>query len=58
LKILRNQGMVRAERQGLTIEYQLTDRRLIQALDLLRDVLRDRIQYRASLIESDEVSTP
>lgn len=55
LKILRSQGMVRAERQGLNIEYQLTDRRLIQALDLLREVLRDRIQYRASLMENDEI---
>jgi ArsR family transcriptional regulator len=54
LKILREQGLVRAERQGLNIEYRLTDMRLIQALDLLRDVLRDRIQYRASLIEQDE----
>lgn len=58
LKILRSQGMVRAERQGLNIEYQLTDRRLIQALDLLRDVLRDRIQYSANLIGSEEVTAP
>ena len=55
LKILREQGLVRAERQGLNIEYQLTDQRLIHALDLLRDVLRDRIQYRASLMEKSEI---
>jgi ArsR family transcriptional regulator len=53
LKILRERGLVRAERQGVNIEYSLTDLRLIQALDLLREVLRERIQYRASLIESE-----
>lgn len=53
LKILRERGLVRAERQGVNIEYSLTDMRLIQALDLLREVLRERIQYRASLIESE-----
>lgn len=53
LKILRERGLVRAERQGLNVEYSLTERRLIQALDLLREVLRNRIQYRASLIDSE-----
>jgi DNA-binding transcriptional ArsR family regulator len=56
LKILRERGLVRAVRQGTSVEYNLTDRRLIQALDLLRDVLRDRLTYRASLIE-DELSS-
>lgn len=56
LKILRERGLVRAVRQGTSVEYNLTDTRLIQALDLLRDVLRDRLTYRASLIE-DELSS-
>ncbi len=51
LKLLRDRGMVRASRQGAAIEYSLSDQRLIEALDLLRTVLRDRITYRASLIE-------
>lgn len=51
LKILRERGLVYAERQGTTITYHLTDRRLIEALDLLRSVLRDRITHRASLME-------
>jgi hypothetical protein len=38
-------------RQGASVEYQLTDKRLIEALDILRAVLRDRIAYRASLME-------
>lgn len=51
LKMLRERGLVHAERQGLNIEYSLTEMRLIQALDLLRDVLRDRIHHRATLLE-------
>jgi len=53
LKLLRERGMVRATRQGPAIEYSLGDPRLIEALDLLRAVLRDRISYRASLIEGE-----
>jgi DNA-binding transcriptional ArsR family regulator len=52
LKILRERGLVRAERQGANVMYTLADERLIQALDLLRLVLRDRITHRASLIEN------
>ena len=51
LKILRDRGLVHAERQGTTITYHLSDKRLIKALDLLRSVLRDRISHRASLME-------
>jgi ArsR family transcriptional regulator len=51
LKILRDRGLVTATRQGVTITYQLTDRRLIQALDLLRGVLRDNITRSASLMQ-------
>ena len=51
LKILRDRGLVTANRQGTTITYQLVDNRLIQALDLLRSVLRDSLVRRASLVE-------
>jgi ArsR family transcriptional regulator len=57
LKILRERGLVQATRQGASVEYRLIDHRLIEALDLLRAILRDRLTYRASLVE-DEVSTP
>lgn len=52
LKILREQGLVQATRQGANVEYSLNDPRLIDALDILRAVLRDGIAYRASLIEN------
>jgi ArsR family transcriptional regulator len=52
LKVLRERGMVLAERHGTVVEYSLADRRLIQALDLLRDVLRDVLSRRAVLAEA------
>jgi ArsR family transcriptional regulator len=51
LKTLRERGLVHASRQGANVEYSLSDNRLIDALDLLRGVLKDRIAYRASLME-------
>ena len=52
LKILRQQGLVIGEREGLYIYYRLADERIIEALDLLRTILNDRLTYRASLVES------
>jgi DNA-binding transcriptional ArsR family regulator len=57
LKILRESGLVRPVRQGPSVEYSLTDLRLIDALNILRAVLRDRIAYRAELMEA-ELATP
>ena len=54
LKVLREGGLVKATRQGTSVQYELTDLRVIQALDLLRSILRDRIQHRASLIVGPE----
>lgn len=50
LKILRDHGLVYATRQGQTVEYSLNDPRIIHALDILRDVLRDTLSHRASLV--------
>lgn len=51
LKVLRDRNLVKATRLGMNVEYSLTDHRLIEALDLLRGVMRDRITQRASLVE-------
>lgn len=56
LKILRDRGLVHAARQGTSIMYAISDPRLIQALDLLRSVLRDRITYNANLMEEIETN--
>jgi len=50
LKVLRERGLVSATRQGQSIEYTLTDARIIEALDLLRAVLRDSLSRRANLM--------
>ena len=50
LRVLREHGLVRAARQGQNIEYTLCDHRILDALDMLRAVLRDSLAYRANLI--------
>lgn len=50
LKVLRERGLVHTVRNGTTITYHLSDHRLIQALDILRSVMRDRLTKRASLV--------
>jgi ArsR family transcriptional regulator len=54
LKILRDRGLVSTVRQGTTVTYHLADPRLIQALDLLRTVMRDRLAHRAGLMTENE----
>jgi len=50
LKVLRERGLVFSERQGTVITYHLADRRIIQAMDLLRSAMRDKLNQRASLV--------
>ena len=51
LKTLRERGLVFAHRSGNNVVYQVVDERLIQALDLLRAVMRDQWTRRAELID-------
>ena len=50
LKVLRERGLVFTERQGTVITYHLVDQRVIQAMDLLRSAMRDRLTQRANLV--------
>ncbi len=50
LKVLRDHGLVRTTRHGVTVQYELADCRLIEALNILRTVLRDQISSRANLV--------
>ena len=52
LKVLRERGMVTTSRIGATVEYRLSDERLILALDLLRAVLASRLKGQAALADS------
>jgi len=52
LKILRERGLVTATREGNSVYYALRDRRIVQALDLLRAVMADTLAERAGLAEA------
>lgn len=54
LKVLRERGMVTTNRIGATVEYSVTDVRLIQALDLLRAVLASNLKSQAALADTFE----
>lgn len=50
LKVLRERGLVFTARQGTTVTYHLADPRVIQAMDLLRSAMRDRLAEQANLV--------
>jgi len=52
LNILRGHGMVTAQRDGQSVVYTLADARIIQALDLLRTVLADKLKSNAALADT------
>lgn len=52
LKILRERGMVIPERKGANMIYTLGDKRIIRALDLLREVLGDHLSKRSALADA------
>jgi len=56
LKVLRERGMVNAERLGPAVRYSLADARLIEALDLLRAVLASQLRSQAALAATAEPS--
>ena len=51
LRVLRERGMVKTKRYGATVMYSLTDRRVIEALDLLRAVMTDNILQKTALVD-------
>ncbi len=49
LAVLRDRGLVDAERNGNRAIYTLRDRRLVGAIDLLREVMNDELDRRLGL---------
>ncbi len=49
LKVLRERSLVATERDGATVYYSLTDRRVIDALEILRALLGDILTQHAQL---------
>ncbi len=58
LKILRECGAVSATRQGKAVYYLPADARIVEAMDLLRAVLTDRIKSEVSIANRAEVRPP
>jgi DNA-binding transcriptional ArsR family regulator len=58
LKLLRERNLVLSQRDGQAVYYRLADRRIIQALDILRTVLADMLESQASLVRSITRDTP
>jgi ArsR family transcriptional regulator len=52
LAVLRERGLLHTERQGTAIYYHLADRRVIEALDLLRALLAAQIEADSNLAQS------
>jgi ArsR family transcriptional regulator len=51
LKVLRDRSLVSTDRDGATVYYSLTDNRVVDALDLLRAVLADKLTAQAELAQ-------
>jgi ArsR family transcriptional regulator len=56
LKVLRERGLAVAQPEGTTVYYSLADRRIIEALDLLRSMLADILAEQADLMRETESS--
>jgi len=52
LRVLRDRQLVTTHRKGTNVYYELSDERVIDALDILRAMLRTRLESRAELADS------
>jgi ArsR family transcriptional regulator len=52
LRVLRERGLVHTERQGTAVYYTLADRRIIESLDLMREILATQLAASADLAHS------
>lgn len=51
LALLRERGIVETERNGTMVIYRLADPRMIEAIEIMRQVLRDAMARRTSVFE-------
>jgi DNA-binding transcriptional ArsR family regulator len=52
LRILRERGLVLAERDGTSIYYALADSRLLEAIEIMRGVVADLVREQASVVNA------
>ncbi len=50
LAVMRQRGIVRARREGLNVYYSLTSPKIIQACELMREVLVEQVRAESSLV--------
>jgi ArsR family transcriptional regulator len=51
LAVLRQRGLVNAERDGSSVYYTLSDPRIIDVLDMMRQMMRDVLDRRSDVLE-------
>ncbi|MBE0690257.1 MAG: winged helix-turn-helix transcriptional regulator, partial [Anaerolineae bacterium] len=51
LNILRERGIVVAEREGRNVGYQLADDRIVEALNLFRSIIADQLHAQEQLVQ-------
>ena len=56
LAVLRERSLVQAERRGTAVYYTLADRRIIKALDLMREVLATQLAADADIMQASAQS--
>jgi len=56
LAVIREQGIVSAERHGNTVSYSLADTKIVQACDLFREFLLERIKNNQSMAEQFDLA--
>ena len=54
LQVLKERGLIVAQREGNQVIYQLADERIIKALNLLRELMLDNLSQRAELIRANQ----
>lgn len=52
LRVLRQQSLVLTEREGTWTEYRLADRRIIQVLDTMRQVMFDGLKRKTAVLNN------
>ena len=52
LRILRERGLVLAERDGTSIYYALADTRVLEAIEMMRGFVADLVRDQASVVNS------
>ena len=56
LQNLRDRRLVNATREGTCVYYSLADKRILQALDILRAILADDLSYQGILAEKVDMT--